>query len=108
MATESEGEEEVAAAAAAAGAEGGGGARLRGSAQLAVDKEWLREVGKNAAWTVSSFKPGNGVSCLLDANLDTFWQLVQKTLPRVSIVKSIKISTSININCLVGIVHISY
>jgi anaphase-promoting complex subunit 10 len=77
MATESEGEEDVATTAAAAGgADGGGAARLRGSTELSVDKEWLREVGKNAAWTVSSFKPGNGVSCLLDSNLDTFWQLV--------------------------------
>ncbi|KAK3224137.1 hypothetical protein Dsin_011162 [Dipteronia sinensis] len=34
----------------------------------------LRESGKEAAWSVSSCKPGNGVSALLDDNVDTYWQ----------------------------------
>ncbi|XP_078151709.1 anaphase promoting complex 10 [Carex rostrata] len=92
MATESEGEEEVAAA-GAGGGEGGGAARLRGSAELTVDKEWLREVGKNAAWTVSSFKPGNGVTCLLDSSLETFWQSdgAQPHLVNIQFEKKVKL-----------------
>ncbi|KAJ3682930.1 hypothetical protein LUZ60_013157 [Juncus effusus] len=86
MATESEGEEEMApvtantlpptprAAATATEVAAVGAERLKGSAQLEVKTEWYREMGKNAALTVSSFKPGNGVSCLLDSNLETFWQ----------------------------------
>ncbi|KAK9012229.1 hypothetical protein V6N11_040295 [Hibiscus sabdariffa] len=34
----------------------------------------LREMGKKAAWTVSSCKTGNGVSSLRDDNLETYWQ----------------------------------
>lgn len=99
MATESEGEEEVAAA-GVGGGEGGGAARLRGSAELTVDKEWLREVGKNAAWTVSSFKPGNGVTCLLDSSLETFWQLVYIDTVIFSLINPKRIGTKPIFNCL--------
>ena len=34
----------------------------------------LREVGHLATWTVSSAKAGNGVDCLRDGRMDTFWQ----------------------------------
>ncbi|MED6111567.1 Anaphase-promoting complex subunit 10 [Stylosanthes scabra] len=55
----SEGEEEV---------------KLTGGNQLLVVDADLREMGKKAAWSVSSCKPGNGVSCLRDDNLETYWQ----------------------------------
>ncbi|KAG5535911.1 hypothetical protein RHGRI_023627 [Rhododendron griersonianum] len=61
MATESsEGEEE--------------GKLMGGNQQLAIDDEDLREMAKKAAWSVSSCKPGNGVTSLRDDNLDTYWQ----------------------------------
>ncbi|XP_010526763.1 PREDICTED: anaphase-promoting complex subunit 10-like isoform X2 [Tarenaya hassleriana] len=44
-----------------------------GNDKLIVDDD-LREMGKNAAWSVSSCKPGNGVSALRDDNLETYWQ----------------------------------
>jgi len=34
----------------------------------------LREIGGLATWAVSSAKAGNGVECLRDERLDTFWQ----------------------------------
>jgi anaphase-promoting complex subunit 10 len=34
----------------------------------------LQEVGKHAAWNVSTAKHGNGVQQLLDDNIETFWQ----------------------------------
>ena len=34
----------------------------------------VREIGKNASWTLSTAKPGNGVEQLRDASLDTYWQ----------------------------------
>lgn len=46
-----------------------------GNHQLLIDDD-LREMGKKAAWSVSSCKPGNGVSALRDDNLDTYWQLL--------------------------------
>lgn len=58
MATESDGEEE---------------GKLTGNEILVVDDD-LREMAKNAAWSVSSCKPGNGVQSLRDENLDTYWQ----------------------------------
>ncbi|CAN6446693.1 unnamed protein product [Victoria cruziana] len=58
MATESEGEEEV---------------KQAGSPELIVDDN-LWEMAKKAAGSVSSFKQGNGVLSLTDANLDTYWQ----------------------------------
>ncbi|KAL5122655.1 Anaphase-promoting complex subunit 10 [Glycine soja] len=45
-----------------------------GSLLLTVDDD-LTEMGKKAAWSVSSCKPGNGVSSLRDDNLETYWQL---------------------------------
>ncbi|KAF7126453.1 hypothetical protein RHSIM_Rhsim11G0151400 [Rhododendron simsii] len=61
MATESsEGEEE--------------GKLMGGNQQLTIDDEDLREMAKKAAWSVSSCKPGNGVTSLRDDNLDTYWQ----------------------------------
>uniref|UniRef100_A0A6P3ZEY1 Anaphase-promoting complex subunit 10 n=1 Tax=Ziziphus jujuba TaxID=326968 RepID=A0A6P3ZEY1_ZIZJJ len=60
MATESsEGEEE---------------AKLTGGNKVLMVDDDLREMGKKAAWSVSSCKPGNGVSSLRDDNLDTYWQ----------------------------------
>ncbi|KAF8049177.1 hypothetical protein N665_2280s0009 [Sinapis alba] len=44
-----------------------------GNDKLTVDDD-LREMGKNAAWSVSSCKPGNGVNTLRDDNLETYWQ----------------------------------
>lgn len=40
---------------------------------LVVDGD-LREMTKNAAWSVSSCKPGNGVQCLRDDSFETYWQ----------------------------------
>mmetsp|Transcript_41347 Transcript_41347/g.95165 ORF Transcript_41347/g.95165 Transcript_41347/m.95165 type:complete len:193 (-) Transcript_41347:8-586(-) len=34
----------------------------------------LREIGEEAAWSLSSAKPGNGVEQLRDGNTETFWQ----------------------------------
>mmetsp|Transcript_28658 Transcript_28658/g.66470 ORF Transcript_28658/g.66470 Transcript_28658/m.66470 type:complete len:193 (+) Transcript_28658:113-691(+) len=34
----------------------------------------LREIGDEAAWSLSSAKPGNGVEQLRDGNTETFWQ----------------------------------
>lgn len=50
-----------------------------GSKHLVVDDD-MREMTKNAAWSVSSCKPGNGVQCLRDDNCDTYWQLVPSLL----------------------------
>ena len=36
----------------------------------------LREIGHRAVWSVSSAKAGNGVDCLRDGRMDTFWQWV--------------------------------
>eukprot|EP00929_Paragymnodinium_shiwhaense_P113367 TRINITY_DN81647_c0_g1_i1.p1 TRINITY_DN81647_c0_g1~~TRINITY_DN81647_c0_g1_i1.p1 ORF type:complete len:197 (-),score=27.41 TRINITY_DN81647_c0_g1_i1:139-729(-) len=36
--------------------------------------EESREIGEEAAWSVSSAKPGNGVEQLRDDNSDTYWQ----------------------------------
>ncbi|KAK9993587.1 hypothetical protein SO802_023290 [Lithocarpus litseifolius] len=60
MATESsEGEEE---------------GKVNGGNQVLILEDDLREMGKKAAWSVSSCKPGNGVSALRDENLETYWQ----------------------------------
>ena len=48
--------------------------RLTGGDSLLTVDDDLREMGKKAAWSVSSCKPGNGVSSLRDDNLDTYWQ----------------------------------
>lgn len=39
------------------------------------DEGEKREIGKLAVWSVSSFKPGNGVDLLRDSNIETYWQL---------------------------------
>ncbi|KAB2625711.1 anaphase-promoting complex subunit 10 [Pyrus ussuriensis x Pyrus communis] len=54
--------------------EGEEDAKLTGGNQLLVVNDDLREMGKKAAWSVSSCKAGNGVSSLRDDNLDTYWQ----------------------------------
>ncbi|KAK4758849.1 hypothetical protein SAY87_020150 [Trapa incisa] len=79
MATESsEGEEE--------------GKLTGGSPVLSVDED-LREMGKKAAWSVSSCKPGNGVSSLRDDNLETYWQSdgAQPHLVNVQFQKKVKL-----------------
>lgn len=72
MATELDGEEETAVAVG----------KLTGSPQLVVEDD-LREMAKNAAWSVSSYKPGNNVLSLRDDNLDTYWQLSGTSLPLI-------------------------
>jgi anaphase-promoting complex subunit 10 len=57
----------------AAGAPGVG--RLKGSPKLTVDAD-MRDMAKTAAWSVSSYRAGNGVTALHDNNLDTCRQLV--------------------------------
>lgn len=52
--------------------------KIRGGNETLIVDDNLREMGKKAAWSVSSCKPGNGVSSLRDDNLDTYWQLLQK------------------------------
>lgn len=54
--------------------EGDEESKLIGGNQLLVVDESLREMAKQAAWSVSSCKPGNGVLSLRDDNLDSFWQ----------------------------------
>lgn len=39
-----------------------------------VSDKLKRDIGNNGFWTLSSYKPGNGVEQLLDENLSTFWQ----------------------------------
>ena len=48
---------------------------MGGNPQLVIDGD-LREMAKMAAWSVSSCKPGNGVSSLRDDNYETYWQCV--------------------------------
>lgn len=79
MATEpSEGEEE--------------GKLVGGHQQLIVEDD-LREMAKKAAWSVSSYKPGNGVSSLCDDNLDTYWQSdgAQPHLVNIQFQKKVKL-----------------
>ncbi|RDX63448.1 Anaphase-promoting complex subunit 10, partial [Mucuna pruriens] len=59
---------------AAESSEGEDEAKLSGGNQLLSVHHDLTEMGKKAAWSVSSCKPGNGVSSLRDDNLDTYWQ----------------------------------
>jgi anaphase-promoting complex subunit 10 len=68
---DSDGEEEAVATPAAPAA-----GRLKGSPELSVDAD-MREMGKTAAWSVTSCKAGNGVAALRDDNLDTYWQSVR-------------------------------
>ncbi|KAK1587053.1 hypothetical protein Q3G72_009088 [Acer saccharum] len=50
------------------------GKKITGGYQRLKLHQDLRESGKEAAWSVSSCKPGNGVSALLVDNVDTYWQ----------------------------------
>ncbi|KAI8542479.1 hypothetical protein RHMOL_Rhmol08G0140900 [Rhododendron molle] len=84
MATESsEGEEE--------------GKLMGGNQQLTIDDEDLREMAKKAAWSVSSCKPGNGVTSLRDDNLDTYWQSdgAQPHLVNIQFQKKVKLQVGI-------------
>jgi hypothetical protein len=56
--------------------------RLKGSPERSVDAD-MREMGKTAAWSVSSCKAGNDVAALRDDNLDTYWQSVRPDQPLV-------------------------
>ncbi|CAI9110790.1 OLC1v1010876C2 [Oldenlandia corymbosa var. corymbosa] len=78
MADSSEGEEE--------------GKLAIGNQVLVVDED-LTEMGKKAAWTVSSCKPGNGVVSLRDDNLDTYWQSdgAQPHLVNIQFQKKVKL-----------------
>ena len=66
---------EEAEAMATESSEGEDDVKLTGGNQVLVVEDDLREMGKKAAWSVSSCKPGNGVSALRDDNLETYWQL---------------------------------
>ncbi|KAG2720088.1 hypothetical protein I3760_02G019500 [Carya illinoinensis] len=48
--------------------------KVTGGNPVLIVEDDLREMGKKAAWSVSSCKPGNGVSSLRDDNLETYWQ----------------------------------
>jgi anaphase-promoting complex subunit 10 len=50
-------------------------------------------MGKNAAWSVSSCKPGNGVTTLRDDNLETYWQSdgLQPHLINIQFQKKVKL-----------------
>lgn len=37
-------------------------------------KDFVRDIGRNAKWTLSTCKPGFGVQQLLDGQCDTYWQ----------------------------------
>ncbi|KAJ6919397.1 hypothetical protein NC651_013378 [Populus alba x Populus x berolinensis] len=79
MATESsEGEEE---------------GKITGGNKHLVIEDDLREMGKKAAWSVSSCKPGNGISSLRDDNLDTYWQSdgAQPHLVNIQFQKKVKL-----------------
>jgi hypothetical protein len=54
-----------------------------------------REIGKLAVWSVSSFKPGNGVDLLRDSNIETYWQFVilSLSLPQFGVVY-------LNVDCI--------
>ena len=42
--------------------------------EVAADLLRMKEIGKLATWTVSSFKQGFGVDKLMDDAIDTYWQ----------------------------------
>ncbi|KAF3970090.1 hypothetical protein CMV_006195 [Castanea mollissima] len=78
MATElSEGEEE---------------GKVTGGNQVLIVEDDLIEMGK-AAWSVSSCKPGNGVSAFRDENLETYWQSdgAQPHLVNIQFQKKVKL-----------------
>ncbi|XVF59645.1 hypothetical protein PTKIN_Ptkin07bG0292300 [Pterospermum kingtungense] len=63
-----------------------------GNPHLIVEDD-LRELGKKAAWSVSSCKTGNGVSSLRDDNLETYWQSdgAQPHLVNIQFQKKVKL-----------------
>ncbi|GAB2283912.1 Anaphase-promoting complex subunit 10 [Dionaea muscipula] len=62
------------------------------SKNLVVDDD-LREMSKSAAWSVSSWKPGNGVQSLWDDNIETYWQSdgAQPHLVNIQFQKKVKL-----------------
>ncbi|KAJ7944270.1 Anaphase-promoting complex subunit 10 [Quillaja saponaria] len=78
---------------AAESSEGEEEGKLTGGNQLLIVDEDLREMGKKAAWSVSSCKPGNGVSSLRDDNLETYWQSdgAQPHLVNIQFQKKVKL-----------------
>mmetsp|Transcript_119737 Transcript_119737/g.298667 ORF Transcript_119737/g.298667 Transcript_119737/m.298667 type:complete len:197 (+) Transcript_119737:122-712(+) len=64
-----------------------------------------REIGDEAAWSLSSAKPGNGVEQLRDDNTETFWQsdgpqphLISIQFPRKVRVSELRLYTSFKID----------
>jgi anaphase-promoting complex subunit 10 len=49
--------------------------RVKGSPKITVDVD-MRDMAKTSAWSVSSYRDGNGIVALRDNNLDTYRQLV--------------------------------
>ncbi|XP_074294143.1 anaphase-promoting complex subunit 10-like isoform X2 [Silene latifolia] len=43
------------------------------SKHLIVDSDLIERT-NNVTWSASSSKPGNGIQCILDDNLETYWQ----------------------------------
>ncbi|KAL6184158.1 hypothetical protein ACLB2K_045562 [Fragaria x ananassa] len=83
MAESSEGEEE---------------GKLTVGNQVLMVEDNVRETGKNATWSVSSWKSGNGVSYLRDDNLDTYWQSdgAQPHLVNIQFQKKVKLQVNID------------
>ena len=50
--------------------------KVTGGNQVLIVEDDLREMGKKATSSLSSCKPGNGISTLCDhdKNLETYWQ----------------------------------
>ncbi|GMI68153.1 EMBRYO DEFECTIVE 2783, anaphase promoting complex 10 [Hibiscus trionum] len=67
--------------------------KITGGNQHLIVEDDLREMGKQAAWTVSSCKTGNGVSSLRDDNLETYWQSdgAQPHLVNIQFQKKVKL-----------------
>ncbi|XP_010467641.1 PREDICTED: anaphase-promoting complex subunit 10 [Camelina sativa] len=67
--------------------------KIRGGNDKLIIEEDLREMSKNAAWSVSSCKPGNGVTTLRDDNLETYWQSdgLQPHLINIQFQKKVKL-----------------
>eukprot|EP00439_Symbiodinium_sp_Y106_P049281 s2345_g6.t1 len=53
---------------------GAGAASAAGASAAASPSEDFRDLGPEAAWSLSSAKQGNGVEQLRDGSTDTFWQ----------------------------------
>ncbi|CAI0392290.1 unnamed protein product [Linum tenue] len=70
--------------------------KITGGSQHLVVEDDLRELGKKAAWSVSSCKTGNCVASLRDDNLDTYWQSdgAQPHLVNIQFQKKVKLQAS--------------